>query len=96
MPADTAPPGASALEGWAAKLVAEFGLTDELDVDIALILDLARDAAHGVARPAAPLTTFLVGYAAARAGGSAGDIRRFAEIASRLAAVNAENAAPDA
>jgi Domain of unknown function (DUF6457) len=27
------------------------------------VLDLARDAAHGVARPAAPLTTFLAGYA---------------------------------
>ena len=30
-------------------------------------VDSARDAAHGVARPAAPLTTFLVGYAAATA-----------------------------
>lgn len=29
----------------------------------ALVLDLAREAAHGVARPAAPLTTFLAGYA---------------------------------
>jgi hypothetical protein len=28
-----------------------------------LVLDLAREAAHGVARPAAPLTTFLAGYA---------------------------------
>ena len=46
---------------------AELGL--DLDVDTAALLDLARDAAHGVARPAAPLTTFLVGYAAARAGG---------------------------
>jgi hypothetical protein len=27
------------------------------------VLDLARDAAHGVARPAAPLTTYLVGVA---------------------------------
>ncbi|MEV8393340.1 MULTISPECIES: NTP transferase domain-containing protein [unclassified Streptomyces] len=41
----------------------------ELDVDTRVLLDLARDAAHGVARPAAPLTTFLVGYAAAKAGG---------------------------
>lgn len=29
-----------------------------------LLLDLARDVAHGVERPAAPLTTFVVGYAA--------------------------------
>jgi hypothetical protein len=35
----------------------------------ALVLDLAREAAHGVARPAAPLTTFLAGYALAAEGG---------------------------
>jgi hypothetical protein len=33
-----------------------------------LVLDLARDVAHGVARPAAPLTAYLVGLAAGRAG----------------------------
>ena len=37
----------------------------EVDVDEALVLDLARDAAHNVERPAAPITTFLLGYAAA-------------------------------
>ncbi len=30
------------------------------------LLDVARDAAHGVARPAAPLTTFLLGVALGR------------------------------
>jgi len=43
-------------------------LSDVLDVDLevdeALVLDIARVAAHGVARPAAPLTTFLLGWAA--------------------------------
>lgn len=43
-------------------------------VPVTLLLDLARDAAHGVARPAAPLTTFLAGLAAGRAGGSAADV----------------------
>jgi len=38
-------------------------------VDVEAILDLARDVAHGVARPAVPLTGFLVGYAVARDGG---------------------------
>lgn len=33
-------------------------------VDRDAILDLARVAAHNVARPAAPLTTYLAGYAA--------------------------------
>jgi hypothetical protein len=33
------------------------------------LLALAGDAAHGVVRPAAPLTTFLAGYAAGLQGG---------------------------
>ena len=41
-------------------------------LDEQAILDLARDAAHHVARPAAPLTTFLVGYAAGVAGADRG------------------------
>ncbi|MEI7033935.1 NTP transferase domain-containing protein [Streptomyces pratensis] len=53
------------LDEWITSVKNELGI--ELDVDAGLLLDLARDAAHGVARPAAPLTTFLVGYAAARA-----------------------------
>ena len=43
-------------------------LSDVLDVDTevdeGLVLDLARVAAHNVARPAAPITTYLLGYAA--------------------------------
>ena len=38
------------------------------DVDINAVLDLARDAAHNVDRPAAPITTYIVGYAAAQRG----------------------------
>lgn len=55
------------LDQWISAAKDELGI--DLDVDTALLLDLARDAAHSVARPAAPLTTFLVGYAAGRAGG---------------------------
>ena len=44
-------------------------LCDALDVDAefdeSLVLDVARDAAHNVERPAAPITTYLLGYAAA-------------------------------
>lgn len=58
-----------ALDDWTAAACARLGL-DRADIDIALILDLARDVAHGVARPAAPLSAFLVGLAAGRAGGS--------------------------
>ncbi|MBO8192772.1 NTP transferase domain-containing protein [Streptomyces oryzae] len=71
------------LDEWISAVKAELGI--ELDVDTSALLDLARDAAHGVARPAAPLTTFLVGYAAAQAGGSAQDVARAAQAAARLA-----------
>jgi len=37
----------------------------ETEVDEALVLDLARDAAHNVERPAAPISAYLLGYAAA-------------------------------
>ncbi|WP_101253950.1 NTP transferase domain-containing protein [Streptomyces barkulensis] len=82
------------LNEWMTAAKAELGV--DLDVDTAALLDLARDAAHGVARPAAPLTTFLVGYAAARAGGSSEDVaeaaRKAAELARRWAAEAADAA----
>lgn len=68
---------------WSTQLSQELGI--DPDVDINLVLDLARDAAHRVERPAAPVTTFLVGYAAALRGGSADDIAACVAIASRLA-----------
>lgn len=77
-------PSPSVLEEWVARLATELELSPSV-VDIELVLDLARDAAHGIARPAAPLTTFVVGYAAALAGGSPEDVRRIAAIATRLA-----------
>jgi hypothetical protein len=35
-------------------------------VDTRLVLDLARDVAHGVMRPAAPLSAYLMGLAVGR------------------------------
>lgn len=61
------------LDAWWATLTEALGLTGVPEVRDA-ILGLAGDAAHGVVRPAAPLTTFLAGYAAGRAGGSADDV----------------------
>jgi hypothetical protein len=54
------------LATWAAELAADLGVGQALDVDA--VLKLAADAAHGVMRPAAPVTTFLVGLAIGRAG----------------------------
>ncbi|MFE7882957.1 DUF6457 domain-containing protein [Streptomyces sp. NPDC057411] len=72
------------LDEWITAVKDELGI--DLDVDTGVLLDLARDAAHGVARPAAPLTTFLVGYAAARAGADGGP-QAVAEAARKAAAL---------
>ncbi|MCP3819327.1 molybdenum cofactor guanylyltransferase [Streptomyces sp. A3M-1-3] len=75
------------LDEWITAVKDELGI--ELDVDTAVLLDLARDAAHGVARPAAPLTTFLVGYAAAKAEKAGGGPEAVAEAARKAAALAA-------
>ena len=72
------------LPEWSDQLCAELGI--DLDVDLKRVLDLARDAAHSVERPAAPVTTFLVGYAAALRGGFPHDIAECSDVAATLAA----------
>jgi hypothetical protein len=47
---------------WIDAACAELGIQAEV-ADERLILDLARDVAHRVDRPAAPLTSFLLGVA---------------------------------
>ncbi|MEV5122807.1 DUF6457 domain-containing protein [Streptomyces decoyicus] len=79
------------LDEWITAVKAELGI--ELDVDTAALLDLARDAAHGVARPAAPLTTFLIGYAAGQQGRDVQELSdRAAALAHRWAAEGAADA----
>ena len=58
---------------------------EDVDLDEALILDVAREAAHNVDRPAAPITTFLLGYAAASSGGDPEAVERLAGAALVLA-----------
>lgn len=58
------------LQDWTDAVAAELGLEG---VDSKLVLDLARDVAHGVERPAAPLTTWLAGMAVAN-GADAADV----------------------
>lgn len=92
------------LDQWITAVKNELGI--DVAVDTKTLLDLARDAAHGVARPAAPLTTFLVGYAAAQAEATGADpaqavaeaSRKAAELALRWAAEGeaAEAAGPEA
>jgi hypothetical protein len=49
------------LDEWMTTVTEELGIDR---VDVGAVLDLARDVAHGVSRPAAPLTCLLVGLAA--------------------------------
>jgi hypothetical protein len=64
---------------WVALAAAELGL-DPADVDVPMVLDLARDVAHHVLRPGAPVTAYLLGVAVGRGADPA-------EAAGRLAAL---------
>ncbi len=73
----------SALDDWT-ESVREALALDRVDTD--LVLDLARDVAHGVMRPAAPLSTYLFGLAVGRGADpreAAATITRLAESWSR-------------
>jgi len=61
----------SLFEEWTRQVLDELGLDAEM-LDRELVLDVAREVAHGVARPTAPLTTYLLGVAVGR-GASAPD-----------------------
>lgn len=56
----------------------------ETEVDEALVLDLARAAAHDVTKVAAPITTYLLGYAAGQQDAGPDDIERLAARAQAL------------
>jgi len=81
-PSRTLPP--EALDEWAGVLRERFGLAPD-DVPISAVLDLAGDVAHGVARPAAPLSAFVAGLVAGRAGGTPEQAREAMAAISALA-----------
>jgi Domain of unknown function (DUF6457) len=55
----------STLDEWVGAACAELGL-DPAVADQRAVLDLARQVAHQVDRPAAPVTAFLLGVAVGR------------------------------
>ena len=67
------------MDAWIEALMNELGLV--VDLDKTLILNVARDAAHAVERPAAPVTTYLLGYAAALGA----DVKIAAQVIEKLA-----------
>ncbi len=86
----------STMTDWIAAATAELGI--DLDVDVIDVLDMTKVVAQQVARPAAPVTAFLVGYAAAQAGGGPGAVReanaKVAALAERFAAARPDETSP--
>jgi hypothetical protein len=70
------------LDDWTTSVCTALGL-DPADLDRDGVLDLARDVAHGVARPAAPLTAYLAGVAVGRGADQAAVITTVADLAQR-------------
>jgi len=69
------------LQNWTRAACAELGVPAD-DIAVSTILELARDVAHQVDRPAAPVTAYLTGLAV-------GTGLPLAEVASRLRALAA-------
>jgi hypothetical protein len=72
-------PLSETMTNWVAVAAAELGL-DPGDVPVPAVLDLARDVAHNVLRPGAPVTAYLLGLAVGRGADPV-------EAAARLAAL---------
>jgi hypothetical protein len=70
----------NALDEWVAAACAELGI-DPADADNGLVLDLARDVAHHVLRPAAPVTAYLLGLAVGRGADAAAAAARLTVLA---------------
>ncbi|HEU4423594.1 MAG TPA: DUF6457 domain-containing protein [Pilimelia sp.] len=68
------------LDEWTKAACAELGL-DPADAHTGLVLNLARDVAHGVLRPAAPVTTYLLGLAVGRGADPKDAAARLTELA---------------
>lgn len=69
------------LERWLVEAAEALGIEPPGGAERAAVLDLARDVAHNVTRPGAPLTAYLLGVAVGR-GAELGATR---ELLSRLA-----------
>lgn len=85
------------LDQWINELLNAFELRDT-EIDIDKVLSLAGVAAHSIVRPAAPLTTYVAGYAAGLAVGKGqADEKRAMDSADELAraVVSARTENPD-
>ena len=70
-------PPTTEMDSWLTEACDLLGLPDVPGPDLRdRVLELARDVAHGVARPAAPLTTFLLGIAVGTTQADAAEVQR--------------------
>ena len=70
----------TAMDQWVAAACAELGL-DPAETPVPLVLDLARDVAHNVMRPGAPVTAYLLGLAVGRGADPADSAARLTRLA---------------
>ena len=59
--------GIATMDAWITAVCRELQLGDAVagNIKVGAILEVAKDAAHGVERPAAPVSTYLMGLAVA-------------------------------
>ncbi|MEU1588616.1 DUF6457 domain-containing protein [Micromonospora sp. NPDC005710] len=85
------------MDDWVTAVCAELDL-DRAAVPVPVVLDLARDVAHQVLRPGAPVTAYLLGLAVGRGAEPADAAARLSALAGTwpigLAADPADPAAP--
>jgi len=79
----------NALDEWAESVCRALDIDTAIGADQAVVLDLARDVAHGVLRPAAPLTAYLLGVAVGRGADPAEAAAKLTTLASEWAAKTA-------
>lgn len=68
------------MDDWVTAACAELEL-DPAQVPVPVVLDLARDVAHQVLRPGAPVSAYLLGLAVGRGADAAGAASRLSELA---------------
>ncbi|MFR9774550.1 DUF6457 domain-containing protein [Micromonospora sp. MS34] len=68
------------MDDWVTAACAELGL-DPAEVAVPVVLDLARDVAHQVLRPGAPVTAYLLGVAVGRGADPTAAAARLSELA---------------
>jgi hypothetical protein len=80
------------LDRWVAAAVVELGL-EPADAQTTAVLDVARDVAHQVLRPGAPVTAYLLGVAVGRGADPAEAADRISALALKWRGSHEEMAA---